>query len=217
MAGIANVADIPLSSRIRQARRRKRMTQLNLAKALDISQSAVAQWEAGRSFPSEDVVPRLGKLLDIDIAPAEDRRKYGTRGFLPGFEHPLLPITGLPVREDPELVLLDGRQYGQIPAPPQLERVPGATAVYARGHVMEPRYFPGELVYLRPDKPPNPGDFVFVTFKAEGFAAPVGYIRQFLGEDSTHIRLRRLNPRDDHLLPREVLIDMNTIVGSGQF
>jgi len=73
------------------------------------------------------------------------------------------------------------------------------------------------LVYLRPGKAPNPGDFVFVTFKAEGFAAPVGYIRQFLGEDSTHIRLRRLNPRDDHLLPREVLIDMNTIVGSGQF
>ncbi len=210
------MADIPLSSRLRQARRRKRMTQLDLAKALDVSQSAVAQWESGRSFPSEDVVPRLGKLLDIDIAPEEDRRKYGTR-FLPGFEHRLLPITGLPVREDPELVLLDGHQYGQIPAPPQLEAVPGATAVYARGHAMEPRYFPGELVYLRPGKAPNPGDFVFVTFKAEGFAAPVGYIRQFLGEDSTHIRLRRLNPRDDHLLPREVLIGMNTIVGSGQF
>jgi transcriptional regulator with XRE-family HTH domain len=189
---------------------------LDLAKALDVSQSAVAQWESGRSFPSEDVLPKLRKLLDIDIPPEEDRRRYGTR-FLPGFEHRLLPITGQPVREDPELVLLDGRQYGQIPAPPQLEAVPGATAVYARGHAMEPRYFPGELVYLRPDKAPNPGDFVFVTFKAEGFAAPVGYVRQFLGEDRTQIRLRTLNPRADHVLSREVVMSMQTIVGSGLF
>src|SRR5262249_14848749 len=119
--------------------------------------------------------------------------------------------------EDPELVLLDGRQYGQIPSPPQLEAVPGATAVYARGHAMEPRYFPGELVYLRPDKPPNPGDFVFVTFKAEGFTAPVGYIRQFLGEERTQVRLRMLNPRADHVLSREVVVSMQTIVGSGLF
>lgn len=208
---------MPLSSRLRQARRRKRMTQLDLAKALDVSQSAVAQWESGRSFPSEDVVPRLGKLLEIDIGPEEDRRKPGVRGFLPDLQRPLLPITGRPVREDPELVLLDGRDYGQTPAPPQLEAVRGATAVYARGHAMEPRYFPGELVYLHPDKAPNPGDFVFVTFKAPGFTAPVGYIRQFLGADGTNVRLRTLNPRDDQLLSREVLIGLETIVGSGLF
>jgi transcriptional regulator with XRE-family HTH domain len=212
------VADIPLSSRLRQARRRKRMTQLDLAKALEVSQSAVAQWESGRSFPSEDVVPRLRKLLEIDISPEEGRRKPGSREFLAGLQQrPLLPIIGRPVREDPELVLLDGRDYGQTPAPPQLEAVPNATTVYARGHAMEPRYFPGELVYLHPDKAPNPGDFVFVTFKAPGFAAPVGYIRQFLGADSTHIRLRTLNPRDDQLLPREGLIGLETIVGSGLF
>jgi transcriptional regulator with XRE-family HTH domain len=193
------------------------MTQLDLAKALDVSQSAVAQWESGRSFPSEDVVPRLGKLLEIDIAPGEDRRRSGARGFMSGFQRPLLPITGLPVRDDPELVLLDGRDYGQIPAPPQLESVPGAAAVYARGHSMEPRYFPGELVYLHPDKAPNPGDFVFVALKQPGFAAPVGYIRQYLGEDLVHIRLRTLNPRKDHLLPREALVAINTIVGSGLF
>jgi transcriptional regulator with XRE-family HTH domain len=210
------LADIPLSSRLRQARRRKSLTQLDLARALDVSQSAVAQWESGRSFPSEDVLPKLRRVLDIDIPPEEDRRRYGTR-FLPGFEHRLLPITGQPVRENPELVLLDGRQYGQIPSPPQLETVPGACAVYARGHAMEPRYFPGELVYLRPDKPPNPGDFVFVTFKAEGFAAPVGYIRQFLGEGSTEIRLRTFNPRADHVLSREVVVSMQIIVGSGLF
>jgi transcriptional regulator with XRE-family HTH domain len=193
------------------------MTQLELAKALDVSQSAIAQWESGRTFPSEDVVPRLGKLLEIEIAAGEDRRRSGTQGFLPGLERPHLPITGLPVREDPELVLLDGRAYGQIPAPTQLEAVAGATAVYARGHSMEPRYFPGELVYLHPDKAPNPGDFVFVTFKEPGFAAPVGYIRQYLGQDISHIRLRTLNPRQDHQLPREVLVAIHTIVGSGLF
>jgi transcriptional regulator with XRE-family HTH domain len=193
------------------------MTQLDLAKALDVSQSAVAQWESGRSFPSEDVLPNLGKLLEIDLSTDEDRRKPGSRGFQAALQRPLLPIVGRPVRDDPELVLLDGREYGQTPAPPQLEAISGGTAVYARGHAMEPRYFPGELVYLHPKKAPNPGDFVFVTFQAPDFASPVGYIRQFLGGDDTHVRLRTLNPRNDQMLSREILIGLETIVGSGLF
>jgi phage repressor protein C with HTH and peptisase S24 domain len=82
---------------------------------------------------------------------------------------------------------------------------------------MEPRYFPGELVYLHPEKTPNPGDFVFVTFHVPGFADPVGYIRQYVGQDATHIHLRTLNPRKEDTLSRDRLVAMNTIVGSGLF
>ena len=51
---------------------------------------------------------------------------------------------------------------GEVLAPPQLEGVEGAKAVYVRGRAMEPRYYAGEIVYLHPSRPPNPGDFVFL-------------------------------------------------------
>ncbi len=82
---------------------------------------------------------------------------------------------------------------------------------------MEPRYFPGELVYLHPDKASNPGDFVFVVFNMPGFADPVGYIRQYVGQDLTHIHLRTLNPRKEHALHRDGFVTMHAIVGSGLF
>jgi len=201
---------------MRQARRNKQLTQAKLAEELNVSQSAVAQWESGRSFPSHELVPRIEKLLGIKIEGVEDARGSKTDASLAD-RRPMLPITGQPIAGDPELVLMDGRIYGEIAAPPQLEGIPGASAVYARGHSMEPRYFAGELVYLHPGKPPNPGDFVFVIFNEPGFVTQVGCIRQYSGDDLTHIHLRTLNPKKAHLLPREALVGMMTIVGSGLF
>jgi transcriptional regulator with XRE-family HTH domain len=129
------------------------LTQVQLAKAVDVSQSAVAQWESGRSFPSERVVRRLEKLLDMKIAAAEGKRR-SDRELQAAVQRRLLPITGSPIPDDPELILLDDRVYGQIPAPPRLEWVDGATAIYGRSQAMEPRYFPGELIYLHPRRHP---------------------------------------------------------------
>ncbi len=35
---------------------------------------------------------------------------------------------------------------------------------------------------------PNPGEFVLVTVKEPDYAAAIGYIRQYLGEDLVHIQ-----------------------------
>ena len=212
-----SVADSSFPSILREARQRKKLTQVQLADALGVSQSGVAQWESGRSFPSKHLVPQIEKLLGIKVE-TEARGRRSTREITEAaFQRFLLPITGVPISGNPELVLLDGLAHGQVPAPPQLEAIHGAAAVYVRGQSMEPRYFPGELVYLHPDKPPNPGYFVFVTFNEPGFASPVGYIRQYLAQDLTHIHLRTLNPRKDHVLASDVFVRMSTIVGSGLF
>ncbi len=208
------MTDSRISSMLRQARHAKRLTQAKLAGELKVSQSAVAQWESGRSFPSEDLLPKLEKLLGLKLGALEDFRS-SKGGALA--RRPMLGIIGQPIAGEPELVLVDSRTHGQIAAPPQLEGVAGAAAVYARGSSMEPRYFAGELVYLHPGKPPNPGDFVFVVFNQSGFVTQVGCIRQYVAEDLTHIHLRTLSPKKEHLLPREALVAMLTIVGSGLF
>jgi phage repressor protein C with HTH and peptisase S24 domain len=100
-------------------------------------------------------------------------------------------------------------------APPQLENVPGAQALYVRGRSMEPRYYPGELIYVDPRRRPNPGDFVLVLVREPNYSAPIGYVRQYLGERSGKVRLSTLSPKREHLIGRDDLAGIRTIVGSG--
>jgi transcriptional regulator with XRE-family HTH domain len=206
------VADAPFAARFRQGRLRKKLTQARVAAALGISQSAVAQWESGQSFPSPDLAAKIDKLIGVQLQAAERELKAAHRA--PLGKRPRLPIIGLPAPGDDERILVDDRPHGEIAAPPQLEKVPGAHAVYVRGHAMEPRYYPGEIVYLHP-RPPNPGDFVFLTVKEPGFATAVGYIRQYLGQDLVHVRTMAIKPKREHLVALQDLVEMATIVGAG--
>lgn len=52
-------------TRIKQAREARRMTQEQLAEALDISRQAVSKWEADLSRPAREKLDRLSDLLDI--------------------------------------------------------------------------------------------------------------------------------------------------------
>jgi transcriptional regulator with XRE-family HTH domain len=199
----------------RQARLGKKLTQAAVAKALKVSQSAIAQWESGRSFPSSGLAAQIEKLLGIKVGAGGGGQAPQSRG--PIRKRARLPIVGLPAPGDKERIIIDGSARGEIPAPPQLENVSGAKAVYVRGRAMEPRYFQGEVVYLDPNRPPNPGDFVLVTLKEPNYPVDVAYIRQYLGEDLVHVHLGTLNPKRDHLVSRQNLIAMATIVGSGLF
>jgi transcriptional regulator with XRE-family HTH domain len=209
------VSDASFPARFREARLRKQLTQAAIAKGLSVSQSAVAQWESGRSSPSTGLAVKIKQLLGVDSRSAEAGQQPQTRGSLG--KRARLPIVGSPVPGDEERIIIDGNVYGEILAPPQLEYLTGAKAVYVRGRSMEPRYYPGEVVYLHPSRPPNPGDFVLVTLKEPDYPAQIGYIRQYLGEDLVHIRLRSLNPKSEHLVARQNLVGMATIVGSGLF
>ncbi len=205
------MAEIAFATRFRQGRERKKLTQAEVAAALGVSQSAVAQWEAGRTFPAPAIAAKIAKLIGVRFL-AEERERPQNR---PLAERARLPIIGLPAPGDDERILVDEQPHGEIVAPPQLEGVVEARAVYVRGRSMEPRYYPGEIVYLHPLRPPNPGDFVFLTVREPGFAAAVGYIRQYVGQDLVHVRTLALNPKHEHLVAREDLVGIATIVGSG--
>ena len=208
------MSDAPFRTRFRQAREAKHLTQAAVADALKISQSAVAQWESSRSVPSAGLAARIKELLGVEIRSAEASQPPRVRKPL---RQAHLPIVGLPAPGDEERIIVDGSTRGEIPAPPQLENVPGAKAAYVRGVLMEPRYYQGELIYLHPNRPPNPGDFVFVTVKEAGYPADIGYIRQYLGEDLGHVHFGTLNPKKRYRIARQNLVGMATIVGSSRF
>lgn len=57
-----------LAMRIREARQRRGLTQDQLAGAVGVSRSAVAQWETGRSGQLTSNLAKVGAALGIDIA-----------------------------------------------------------------------------------------------------------------------------------------------------
>jgi transcriptional regulator with XRE-family HTH domain len=155
----------------RQARRAKQLTQVAVAKALGVSQSYIAQLEGGRSYPSAALAAKISKVLGVDLKVDDDTGAVHEAHFAqpaelfgPGVtagrrprtaERPRLPIVGAPIPGDQERTIVDGQPYGSVFAPPQLENVPGAQALYVRGRSMEPRYYPGELIYVDPRRRPD--------------------------------------------------------------
>lgn len=59
---------------IRKARRQKGMSQMELARTLNVSQGAVALWETGQSFPRPKSMVKMCELLQI---PVEELIKAG--------------------------------------------------------------------------------------------------------------------------------------------
>jgi len=56
-----------IGQRIQQARRTKGMTQDQLAQAVDVSRSAVAQWETGRAGQVTGNLTRIAAVLDVGV------------------------------------------------------------------------------------------------------------------------------------------------------
>ena len=110
-----------IGSNIRTRRRAKDMTQEQLAEKMNVSVSAVSQWECGKSIPDLTMIPALcsvlditaDELLDIDRAKkkeqiraiAEEARSYNARGYT--LESREILIDGLKRFPDSHLILCD--------------------------------------------------------------------------------------------------------------
>lgn len=52
---------------IREIRKRKKITQQQLADTMNVSQSSVCSWENGVSHPRTADLPRLAAVLDVTV------------------------------------------------------------------------------------------------------------------------------------------------------
>ena len=52
---------------IKSLRIKNKLTQAELAASLKVDQTAVSQWEAGRSMPTADKLPELARILGCTI------------------------------------------------------------------------------------------------------------------------------------------------------
>jgi phage repressor protein C with HTH and peptisase S24 domain len=111
--------------------------------------------------------------------------------------------------------ILNGNRIVDILAPPSLQGVQDAYAVYVVGDSMEPRYFAGETVFVNPRLPVRRRDFVVAQIAAEEGEPPHAYIKRFVAREARLLRLEQFNPKKTLEFPVGRVISVHRIIMGG--
>jgi len=127
----------------------------------------------------------------------------------------MIPAYGQAVGGRDGEFILNGNRIVDVLAPPSLQGVPDAYAVYVVGDSMEPRYFAGEAVFVNPRLPVRRGDFVVAQIAVEPGEPPHAYIKRFVARDARLLRLEQFNPRKTLEFPVGRVISVHRIIMGG--
>lgn len=204
------------------------LTQSGLAERLGLNPSAVNRMLHGNRNIMAWEVPIIEGYIGERFAPeifAEDARnrleQKGTplaRGFgegrgqaeplLPAAD--LIPVYGGAAALETGLNLSSGAVADWAPRHPAQRGIQTAFAVYVFSDTMEPRYFPGELVYIHPGRPPEKDRDCLIEMK-DGDA----FIYRYLGQNEKTLQLAQFNPARELRMPRSKIKAVCAVVGRG--
>jgi phage repressor protein C with HTH and peptisase S24 domain len=149
--------------------------------------------------------------------PARDENTNRAYGQETSGHSDKIPVMGTAEGGDNGWSLWNGDVVEFVPRPPNLIGAPNAYAVYVTGTSMEPRYHPGEILFVHPGKPVQPGAYVLVQTKprTEG-DAPRAYVKRLLRRTADKFVLEQYNPpKKIDLFARDV-ITIHRVMGSGE-
>ena len=171
----------------------------------------------------EDIRERLAPLLDV--APDQLKTPGSATGFAETsyFKNPLpdprdrIPVMGIAEGGSNGSSLWNGEVVDRVERPPSLAGAPNGYATYVTGTSMEPRYHPGELIYVHPGKPVTAGSYVLVQLapKEEG-APPPALIKRLVKRTTSKIVLEQFNPPKAFDFAMKDVLTVHKIVGSGE-
>lgn len=121
-----------------------------------------------------------------------------------------IPVLGRAIAGSAKIVWDNGRPQEWVERPPYLTN-PDAFAIYVNGESMQPRYFPGERVYIDPSKPLSRDCFVTVECKDD-----TAVVKQYVRHDDSKVELRQLNPPKIIHIPTDQIRAIHRIVGSSE-
>jgi phage repressor protein C with HTH and peptisase S24 domain len=224
-----------IHEQIREARRRRNLSQADVAKEIGISQPAYKKIESGdtkRSRYLHDVVTFFG----LDMPPAKGSKVGEVPLPAPGFREEArefqqppnaaidrsvdltnrIPAYGQAVGGRYGQFILNGNRMTDLLAPPALAGVRGAYAVFIVGDSMEPRYYAGEAVFVNPRAPIRPGDFVVAQIATDDESVHEAYVKRFIGKSERELRLEQLKPKREIKFPSKRVISVHKIIMGGE-
>jgi phage repressor protein C with HTH and peptisase S24 domain len=217
---------------LRTLREQARLSRQDLADRVGIHHNTIQKLETGERKLSLEWIERLAPQLGVkafDFVQLAD----GKKKTLPGNEQetvppvsnvyspekwPLdLPVMGIGECGPEGFSLWNGEVIQMAPRPPSLAGVPKAYAVYVKGDSMEPRYFSGELVYINPARPAEPGDFVLVQMApAEAGEPPRAFLKRLVRRSASKVTLEQYNPAQRIELKASEILSTHLVVGTGK-
>lgn len=109
-----------------------------------------------------------------------------------------LPVFGVAIGGTEGDFNFNGTVVDYVRRPPSLMKIRNAFGVYVIGDSMSPRFDHGDLVFVHPGRPPQPGNDVIVELHGEHGAPGPCYIKRLVRRSADRIVLAQFNPaRDD--------------------
>lgn len=180
-----------------------------IAEALDMSE---ADLRHGVSLTT----PQSSRGNSANLVGAAGTTSHNARigGSVADFSR--VPIRGQAMGgKDGALTFNTDQNMGDILAPPILNGVPGAYAVYVVGDSMLERYRHGEVVFVHPFQPYRKDDDVVVQIAMGDGEPPCGWVKRFVSMDSKTLKVRQLNPKKILTFKRGMVISIHKIVMGG--
>lgn len=194
---------------IRQARKQQRKVMREVAEHLGVNVAAVGNWEGGQNLPSHDNLVRTAEYLGVDavalgrgevvfINPDEQDppsdAEFVTGAIRPNLGPMDIEQLGVTVGGDDGDFSFNGEVVSLVRRPPGIAHLRNVFALNVLSNSMEPRYDPGELIYVG-GREPVPGDHVVIEMFPQGEErAGKSYVKKLLRRTEKEIIVSQYNP-----------------------
>lgn len=211
-----------IGERIKTARKQCGLSQVELAKAVGRSQSAVAEWETGDTEPRRNIVEKIATALGVSalwleiggVGESSSGERYeaplpaseGAVGAAPD----LVPVYAAAPSEHHAECFIRGGIVEHRLRPNRWKNVKGLYGFFVADDAMAPRLNVGELVWVHPHRRAAPGqETVFISCDGD---TPRAMLRVLVGQTQTKWIVRRLNPKKESDL-KKAEWDCQLVVG----
>jgi phage repressor protein C with HTH and peptisase S24 domain len=203
------IDDRRMGGRIREARKAREMTMVELAEAIGVTQPAISQWESGQDPPGRESLQKLSKALGVPMslllgeAPALAaniaRKERAAAVNAMSID---VPVQGVAVGGTNGDFRFNGQVVDYVRRPPGIANLRNVYALWILGDSMSPWNKDGDLIYVSPARPPAVGDHIVVQMHDAADGEPgIAMVKLLVGKTPTQLKLSQYNPQRDFTVP----------------
>lgn len=152
-----------------------------------------------------------GGNVGITVVPAPVSPKVPHVTFEPASLPTDVPVYGLAAASLAGSFAIDG-VIECVRRPPALATARNLYALYIAGSSMEPRYRPGDLVFVSPDRPARPGDDVVVQTRDHDGAPTLAWIKTLVRATDAMVTVQQLNPEATIDFRRQTVVAVHRVL-----
>jgi len=151
-------------NRIRELRRKAGLSQKELGRVLHVDQTAVSQWETGKTSPSTEIAVQIAQFFNVPVEYllGHDTSTPSIPKSTGGVWIPVLGeiAAGIPIEAVTDII-----DYEEIPG--AMARDGEYFALKIKGGSMEPRMLEGDVVIVRKQSMVDTGDIAVVLVNGD--------------------------------------------------